>query len=155
MADMKRRDVLRYSAAGAATAASALIGAQALASPDTPAADKNKKLLPNDPRDFDEFYKGKRIKGRYNLGGLTGGLSAKNELSINNKALALTVIPTLFVPEDGRKPYVGIGVISAINHYDPVEIELSPNGLKKLVMKVVDILGDFELSSEAAQEHTH
>lgn len=143
MTDIKRRDVLRYSAAGAATAASALVGARALANPEPAAADR--KI---DPRDFDEIYKGKRIRGRYLLGG-------KNELLINGKALALTAIPTLFIPEDGRQPYVGIGLISAVNHYDPVEIELSVDGLKKLTKKIVDILGDLELSDEAAKAHAH
>ncbi|GAA4976404.1 hypothetical protein GCM10025331_84200 [Actinoplanes utahensis] len=150
MTDIKRRDVLRYSAAGTAIAASALVGAQALAAPEpaagAPEATAGQQKI--DPRDFDEIYKGKRIRGRYLLGG-------KNELLINGKALALTAIPTLFVPEDGRKPYVGIGLISAVNHYDPVEIELSIDGLKKLVRKIVDILGDLELSDEAAQAHVH
>ncbi|WP_430784050.1 tyrosinase family oxidase copper chaperone [Actinoplanes sp. G11-F43] len=175
---MKRRDVLRYSAAGAATAASALVGAQALANPDTPKpAPDRTKAAPGDPRDFSEVYKGKRIRGRYNMGNLAGDLTGsalsngalgagtlgatvlslakQNEVYINDRALALTAIPTMFFPTDGRKPYAGIGLISAINHYDPVELELNPNCLRKLMMKVVDILGDLELSSGAAQEHTH
>ncbi|SDT21638.1 tyrosinase family oxidase copper chaperone [Actinoplanes derwentensis] len=178
MADVKRRDVLRYGAAGATTAATALVGAQALASPDTPATKSNKPAAPyargvprkGEPRDFDEFYKGKRIQGRYNMGALstlgsvtslggalttTLGIAGQNELYINDRALALTAIPTMFFPTDGRRPYVGIGLISAINHYDPVELELDPNCLRKLVKKVVDVLGDLELSSGAAQEHTH
>lgn len=177
MADMKRRDVLRYSAAGAATAASALVGAQALASPDNPEPDRNRKIAPGDPQDFEETYKGKRITGRYRMGSLSGDLASsaaslgslnpgtlasnainlakQNQIFINNRALALTAVPTLFVPTDGRKPYVGIGLISAINHYDPVELELNPNCLRKLGRKVVDILGDLELTGEAAQEHAH
>ncbi|MDI6105712.1 tyrosinase family oxidase copper chaperone [Actinoplanes sp. NEAU-A12] len=148
MTDMRRRDVLRYSAAGAVTAATTLFGVQALASPNS--AREPEKAAPNDPRDFDETYKGKKIKGKHNIGG-------KDELHINNQKLALTVISTLFVPEDGSEPYVAMAYISAINHYDPVEIDDSKNkgGLKKLAQKVIDMLGDLELSNEAAQAHSH
>ncbi|HWS39028.1 MAG TPA: tyrosinase family oxidase copper chaperone [Actinoplanes sp.] len=178
MADVKRRDVLRYGAAGATTAATALVAGQALASPDTantgsdPKA--NRKPAGPEPEEFEETYRGKRIRGRYNSGGLTSldlglgaltslggditrtlGLAGQSEVYVNNRALALTAIPTMFFPTDGRRPYVGIGLISAINHYDPVELELNPNCLRKLGKKVVDMLGDLELSGDAAQEHTH
>lgn len=144
---MKRRDVLRYSAAGAVTAATALVGVQTLNSPDSA---WGREAALNDPRDFEETYKGKKIKGKHGGGG-------KDELHINNKKLALTVISTLFIPEDGSEPYVAMAYISAINHYDPVEIDNDKNkeGLKKLARKVVDILGDLELSGEAAQAHSH
>ncbi|GAA1640037.1 tyrosinase family oxidase copper chaperone [Actinoplanes couchii] len=174
MADVKRRDVLRYGAAGAATAASALVGAQALASPEAPAPGptaKGRKAGP-DPDDFNEVYRGKRIRGRYKMGVLgnldlgnlknlgaditrTLGLARQNEVFVNNRALAMTAIPTMFFPTDGRKPYVGIGLISAINHYDPVELEPNADCLRSLGKKVVDILGDLELSGESAEEHTH
>ncbi|MDI6098970.1 tyrosinase family oxidase copper chaperone [Actinoplanes sp. NEAU-A12] len=143
MNDINRRDVLRYGAAGAVTAATALAAGQALAGP--------KPIpLPLDPRDFDELYKGRRIRGR--LLGL-----GRDELHINNKKLALTAISTLFFPEDGSEPYVAMGYISAINHYDPVEIVEGRNQdcLKKLSRKVVDILGDLELGDEAAKGHQH
>jgi hypothetical protein len=47
--------------------------------------------------------------------------------------------------------------ISAVNHYDPVEIDndKKKDGLKRLAKKVVDILGDLELSDEAAKAHAH
>ncbi|GAA4952858.1 hypothetical protein GCM10025331_46940 [Actinoplanes utahensis] len=148
MTDMKRRDVLRYSAAGAVTAATAVVGIQAVAGPGS--AVGGEKAAAADPRDFEETYKGKKIKGKHNAGG-------KDELHINNKKLALTVISTLFIPEDGSEPYVANAYISAVNHYDPVEIDNDKNkeGLKKLAKKVVDMLGDLELSDEAAKAHTH
>ena len=148
MASKSRRDVLRYSAAGVGTAATAAVGVQGLTSANSAAA-------PQDPaavaaRDFDEVYKNKKIKGKHNASG-------KHELHINDKKLALTSITTLFVPEDGSAPHVGVGYISAVNHYDPVEIDDNDHkdGLKKLAKKIVDILGDTELSDEATQEHHH
>jgi hypothetical protein len=57
MTDMKRRDVLRYSAAGAVTAATALVGVQALTGPGS--AVGGGKAAAADPRDFEETYKGK------------------------------------------------------------------------------------------------
>jgi hypothetical protein len=174
MTDMKRRDVLRYSAAGAVTAATAtLAGTQALAGPDRsdlPAdstrkdlpADRTRKDLPADrkkgdpwdPRDFDEYYKGRRIRGRHLLGSLLRG---QDELFIGNRKLALTTISTLFFPADGSEPYVATGYISAINHYDPVEIDDNRrrDGLKRLGKKIVDILGDLELSDESGKAHQH
>jgi hypothetical protein len=157
MTDMKRRDVLRYSAAGAVTAATAtLAGTQALAGPDRSdlPADRTKKGDPWDPRDFDEFYKGRRIRGRHLLGSLLRG---QDELFIGNRKLALTTISTLFFPADGSEPYVATGYISAINHYDPVEIDNDRrrDGLKRLGKKIVDILGDLELSDESGKAHQH
>ncbi|WP_433795686.1 tyrosinase family oxidase copper chaperone [Actinoplanes sp. CA-252034] len=156
MAKTNRRDVLRYGAAGAVTAATAVVAGQELASADPPPGlDPLKNVVggiknPLDPRDFDELFKGKKIRGLHNLRG-------RNELMINNKRLALTEIETLFVPADGSPPYVGKGWISALNHYDPVEIDTSRNreGLRKLARKVVDILGDSDLADSAAQEHGH
>jgi hypothetical protein len=161
MTDMKRRDVLRYSAAGAVTAATAtLAGTEALAGPDRtdmPAdrpGDRNKKGDPWDPRDFDEFYRGRRIRGRHLLGSLLRG---RDELFIGNRKLALTTVSTLFFPADGSAPYVATGYISAINHYDPVEIDndRKRDGLKRLGKKIIDILGDLELSEESGKEHQH
>ncbi|MEV6597759.1 tyrosinase family oxidase copper chaperone [Actinoplanes sp. NPDC051346] len=148
MADLNRRDVMRYGAAGVVAVATVGMGMQTItaarsdAAPQSPAAP--------DSRDFDEVYKGKKIKGVHNSNG-------KHELRINNKKLALTAIDTLFVPEDGSAPHVGVGYISAVNHYDPMEIDADANkdGLKKLAKKTVDTLGDLELSDEAAQEHRH
>ena len=149
MAKTNRRDVLRYGAAGAVTAATAVVAAQGLASAH-PGAHLGGAADPPDPRDYDETYKGKKIKGRHDPRG-------KDELHINNKKLAVTVISTLFIPEDGSAPHVGLGYITALNHYDPVEIDdgKHKDGLKKLAMKIVDNLGGLELSDEAAQEHRH
>jgi hypothetical protein len=161
MTDMKRRDVLRYSAAGAVTAATAtLAGTEALAGPDRSDMtadrrnDRNKKADPWDPRDFDELYKGRRIRGRHLLGSLLRG---QDELFVGNRKLALTTISTLFFPADGSAPYVATGYISAINHYDPVEIDNDRrrDGLKRLGRKIVDILGDCELGEESARTHHH
>ena len=147
MADIKRRDVLRYGAAGAVTVTTAVAAAQGLSAAE-PAAGLAK--APGDPRDFDESYKGKNIRGRHIARG-------RDELHVNNRKLALTLITTLFVPEDGSQEHVGVGYISAVNHYDPVEIDedKQSDGLKKLARKVVDILGDLELSDEAGKEHQH
>jgi hypothetical protein len=148
MTKTNRRDVLRYGAAGVVTAATAAVAAPGLAGAD-PRAGRG-DAAPADPRDFDETYKGKKIKGKHNPRG-------NDELHINNKKLTVTVVNTLFVPEDGSEPHVGVGYISAVNHYDPVEIDQDKNkdGLKRMARKVVDILGDLELSAEAAQEHRH
>ena len=148
MTKTNRRDVLRYGAAGAVTAATAAVAAPGLAGADPRGGPG--KAAPADPRDFDETYKGKKIKGKHNPRG-------NDELHINNKKLAVTVVNTLFIPEDGSEPHVGVGYISALNHYDPVEIDQDRNkdGLKRTARKVVDILGDLELSDEAAQEHRH
>ncbi|WP_328475941.1 tyrosinase cofactor [Actinoplanes sp. NBC_00393] len=146
---MKRRDVLRYSAAGAVTATTALVAAPGLATEESAAAPAGPRD-PRDPRDFDEKYKGRKIRGRH-LG------RDRDELHIDNKKLALTLVTTLFVPEDGSPEHVGLGYISAINHYDPVEINDVRNrdGLRKLARKVVDILGDIGISDEAAKAHQH
>jgi hypothetical protein len=149
MAKTNRRDVLRYGAAGAVTAATAVVAAQGLANAD-PGSGLGKSAAPADPRDFDETYKGKKIKGKK-------GPNGKDELRIDDKKLAVTIINTLFIPDDGAAPYVGVGYISAMNHYDPVEIDEGKHqdGLKKLARKIVDNLGTLELSDEAALEHSH
>lgn len=148
MADLNRRDALRYGAAGAVAVVTAAAGLQSVAVSESAAAPQQAAAA--DPRDFDEDYKGKKIKGKHNAGG-------KHELHINSKKLELSVIETLFVPEDGSPAHVGFGYISAINHYDPVEIDddKHKDGLKKLAKKVVDTLGEFELSDEAARAHHH
>jgi hypothetical protein len=148
MSDMNRRDALRYSTAGAVAVVTAAVGIQGLAASESAAAPQ--RAAAEDPRDFDEVYKGKKIKGKHNGGG-------KHELHINGRKLELSAIDTLFVPEDGSDPYVGVGYISAVNHYDPVQIDADghKDGLKKLARKVVDTLGEFELSAEAAQPHVH
>ena len=150
MANVSRRDVLRYSAAGATTVATAAVAVQVLTAAGSAAGPQ--QAAGPDPRDFDEKYKKKKITAKHGR-----GASAKHELKINDRKLAVTAISTLFVPEDGSPPYVGIGLITAINHYDPVEIDddRHKDGLKKLAKKVVDILGPAELSDEAAQDHHH
>ncbi|WP_170047703.1 tyrosinase family oxidase copper chaperone [Couchioplanes caeruleus] len=144
---MSRREVLRYGAAAAVSAATVAVGVQSITAARSDAAPQRAAA---DPRDFDEIYKGKKIKGKHNSNG-------KHELHINNKKLALTPIDTLFVPEDGSAPHVGVGYISAVNHYDPMEIDgdKHKDGLKKLAKKVVDTLGEFELSDEAGLAHHH
>ena len=104
-----------------------------------------------DPRDFDEVYTGKTIRGRH------GTDRGKDELHINNKKLALTAVSMLFIPADGSAPHVWTGYLSAINHYDAVEIDDDKHrdGLRKLAKKVVDTLGDFELSDRAGSGHGH
>ena len=122
MTDVRRRDVLRYSAAGAVTTATALYGVQALTGTE-PAEGKARR----DPRGFDEDYRGKRIRGRHFGRG-------RDELHVNDKPLALTEVSTLFVPADGSAPYVAVRYISALNHYDPVEIDdvRTRDGLRRL-----------------------
>ncbi|MFC3381833.1 tyrosinase family oxidase copper chaperone [Couchioplanes azureus] len=144
---MSRRDVLRYGAAAAVSATTVAVATQTVTAARSDAAPQRAAA---DPRDFDEVYKGKKIKGKHHSNG-------KHELHINNKKLALTPIDTLFVPEDGSAPHVGVGYISALNHYDPVEIDESQHkdGLKKLAKKAVDTLGEFELGDEAGLAHHH
>ncbi len=152
MADMSRRDVLRYGAAGAATVATAAVTVQVMTAGGSAAGPHATAAAP-DPRDFDEDYKGKKIVGKHKP-----GLAAKHDLHIGKNKLAVTAISTLFVSEDGSEPHVGIGLISAVNHYAPVEIDddKHKDGLKELARKVVDILGEKgELTPEAAQDHHH
>ena len=147
MVSKSRRDVLRYSAAGVVTAATAAVGVQGLTAADSAAGPQ--RSAAGAARDFDEVYKGKKITGKHDASG-------RHELRIINKKLALSSIDTLFVPEDGSAPRRGVGYLSAVNHYDPVEIDDShQDGLRNLARKIVDILGDAELSAEAALEHHH
>jgi hypothetical protein len=151
MANMSRRDILRYGAAGAVTVGAAAVTVQA-ATAAAGAATGPQQAAADDPRDFDEDYKDKRIKGKHNANG-----AGKHDLKINKQKLAISAISTLFIPKDGSEPYVGRGYITALNHYDPVEFDddKKKDGLKRLAMKVVDILGKDELTAEAAQEHEH
>ncbi len=151
MANVSRRDVLRYSAARATTVATAAVAVQVLTAAGSAAGPQ--QVADPDPRDFDEVYNKKKITAKHGR-----GVSGKHDLKINGKKLAVSTITTLFVPQEGSPPYVAVGLISAINHYDPVEFDdgKHKDGLKKLAKKVVDILGEHaELSDEAAQDHHH
>ncbi|MFI5496050.1 tyrosinase family oxidase copper chaperone [Actinoplanes sp. NPDC051859] len=147
MAEMKRRNVLRYTAAGAVLASTAAAGIASLTAAESAAAAQTSRA---DRRDFDEIYKGKRIRGRHVANG-------NHELHINNRKVTLTAITTLFVPEDGSAPQVGTGYISSINHYDPIKIDEGQHadGLRRLAARIVDTLGGSELSAEAARAHHH
>ncbi|MEV6301132.1 tyrosinase family oxidase copper chaperone [Actinoplanes sp. NPDC051861] len=149
MADIKRRDVLRYGAAGAVTASTALFAAQSLASAE-PSAPEAAAPPPPDPRDFLKTYRGKRIRGKYIKRG-------SDEVYINDKKLAITLIQTLFPATATTPEHVGYGYISALNHYDPVEIDETryKDGLQLLAQKVCDILGDLDISPAAGQAHYH
>jgi hypothetical protein len=144
MNDMSRRNVLRHGAAATLIAVTAagftgLTSSGATARPVDSAA-------PRDPRDFDETYKGKKIKGEHDKA------NGKHKVHINGKKLGVTQIE-LPVALDSTATYTA--VLSTVNHFDPIPLDEGNNrdGLKKLAKLAVDQLGDQELTHHADHPH--
>ncbi|GGK15268.1 hypothetical protein GCM10010124_04860 [Pilimelia terevasa] len=139
---LDRRDLLRYGAASAAAAATAA-GASYVTSGATAATP-----APDDPRDFDQEYKGKKIKGVHDKG------NKKHKVSINGKKLGIMVLQVP-VAEDSRETMDV--AISALTHYEPFPIDErdKKDGLLKLAKKAVETLGDAELTDLAGDDHDH
>jgi hypothetical protein len=140
MTDITRRDVFRYTAVTAlATATAAAPGAATAAPAHVP--------VPADPRDFEESYKGKRIKGEHDKD------KGKHKVHINGKKLGVAQIE-LPVGPDSTATFTA--VISTVNHFDPVPLDEGANrdGLKKLAKLAVDQLGDQELTPDADHGHS-
>ena len=148
MTDMTRRDVFRRGAAAAVVAATA-VGYANLTAPDA-TADLNDNRVPADPppdpRDFDEVYKGKKIKGEHDK------VNGKHKVHINGRKLGVMQIELPLAP-GSTETYTA--VVSTLNHFDPIPLDEGNNrdGLKKLAKLAVDQLGDQELTKHA--EHPH
>lgn len=147
MPEISRRDALRYGAATAAVA-TAVGGAQAFSSADSPARATPAR---RDHRDFETTYRGKRITGVHAGSGDRAALRTDagpaHEVHIDGKRLAVMAIA---LPG-------GTGFISALNHYEPVLIDDGGNrdGLLRLARRAVDVLGDRDLTALAGMTHDH
>jgi hypothetical protein len=143
MTDMTRRDVFRHGAAAVVVAAAA-VGFTELHA----AADPGGRAdPPPDSRDFDEYYKGKKIKGEHDK------LHGKHKVHINGRKLGVTQIELPVAPGSTE---TFTAVVSSLNHFDPNPLDEGPNrdGLKKLAKLAVDQLGDQELTSDADHAHS-
>jgi hypothetical protein len=144
MTDMSRRDAFRHGAAAVVAAVTA-IGYTNLTSPGA-LADQDHRPLPADPRDFEETYKGKKIKGEHDK------VNGKHKVHINGRKLGIQQIELPVAP---GSPETYTAVISTLNHFDPIPLDEGKNrdGLKKLAKLAVDQLGDQELTNDAAHPH--
>jgi hypothetical protein len=145
MTDLTRRDVFRHGAAAVVVAATAM-GYATLTPPDAVARAEGRPVPPPDPRDFDEVYKGKKIKGEHDK------VNGKHKVHINGKKLGVMQIELPVAP-GSTETYTA--VVSTLNHFDPIPLDEGANrgGLKKLAKLAVDQLGDQELTRDA--EHPH
>lgn len=146
---MNRRTVLRYGTAAAVAAATTAAASGVVVSGLASA----QKLPEPDKRDFDESYRGKRIKGTHEKDtGENLGKPKRHKLTINGRKLALMEvrIPT----ESGA---LITAVISSVNHYEPIPLDDRANadGLRKLARMAVDVMHDEELTDYAAVDHDH
>ncbi len=144
MNDISRRDVLRHGATVALIAVTAT-GIAGLASSGATAG-PNRVATLADPRDFEENYKGKKIKGEHDKH------KGKHKVHINGKKLGVAQVE-LPVEPDSTATYTA--VISTLNHFDPIPLDEGDNrdGLKKLARLAVDQLGEQELTHHA--DHAH
>lgn len=148
MTEITRRDAFRHGAAAVVVAAAAM-GYATLAPPGASAGPDHRPLPadpPPDPRDFDETYKGKKIKGEHDKA------NGKHKVHINGRKLGVVQIQLPVAP-DSTKTYTA--VLSTLNHFDPIPLDEGNNrdGLKKMAKLAVDQLGDQELTRDA--EHPH
>ncbi|TQM77860.1 tyrosinase co-factor MelC1 [Saccharothrix saharensis] len=144
MNDLSRRDVFRHGAAAALIAVTAT-GLAGLASSGATAG-PNRAAAQADPRDFEENYKGKKIKGEHDKE------RGKHKVHINGRKLGVVQV-RLPVAPDSTETY--LAVLSTLNHFDPIPLDEGDNrdGLKKLARLAVDQLGDQELTRDADHEH--
>jgi hypothetical protein len=144
MNDLSRRDLFRHGATAALVAATAA-GFAGLASSGATAG-PNRAAAPADPRDFEETYKGKKIKGEHDKA------NGKHKVHINGKKLGVVQVE-LPVRPDSAETYTA--VLSTLSHFDPIPLDEGNNrdGLKKLARLAVDQLGDQELTHDA--DHAH
>jgi hypothetical protein len=148
MTDITRRAAFRRGAAAVVVAVTA-IGSANLTSSSAVAGPNDRRVPadpPPDPRDFDEVYKGKKIKGVHDKA------NGKHKVHINGRKLGVQQIELPVAP-DSTETYTA--VVSTLNHFDPVPLDEGKHrdGLKKLTKLAVDQLGDQELTGHA--EHPH
>ncbi|KOX34796.1 hypothetical protein ADK67_02405 [Saccharothrix sp. NRRL B-16348] len=143
MNDISRRDVFRHGATAAVLVATAA-GFASLASSGATAGPG--RVAAADPRDFEETYKGKKIKGEHDKD------KGKHKVHINGKKLGVMQVELPVAP-DSTATYTA--VLSTLNHFDPVPLDEGNNrdGLKKLAKLAVDQLGDQELTHDADHPH--
>lgn len=139
MNHISRRDVLRRGA----TAALIAVGAAGVASS---GATAGQVRVAADPRDFEETYKGKKIKGEHDKD------KGKHKVHINGRKLGVVQVELPVAP-DSAVTYTA--VLSTLNHFDPIPLDEGDNrdGLKKLAKLAVDQLGDQELTHDADHPH--
>lgn len=144
MNDISRRDVFRHGATAALIAVTAA-GFAGLASSGATAGPSRVAALA-DPRDFEETYKGKKIKGEHDKD------KGKHKVHINGRKLGVMQVE-LPVGPDSAATYTA--VLSTLNHFDPIPLDEGNNrdGLKKLAKLAVDQLGDQELTHDADHPH--
>jgi hypothetical protein len=148
MTEMTRRDAFRRGAATVVAAATA-VGYAGLTSPEAAAGEKGGRAAatpPPDPRDFEEVYKGKKIKGEHDKA------HGKHKVHINGRKLGVTQIELPVAPGSAE---TFTAVLSTLNHFDPVPLDEGAHrdGLKKLAKLAVDQLGDQELTPDADHPH--
>jgi hypothetical protein len=149
MTNMTRRDAFRHGAAAVVVAAAAM-GYADLTSPRASASPNGGRVPaepPNDPRDFEEFYKGKKIKGEHDK------VNGKHKVHINGRKLGVTQIELPVAPDSAE---TFTAVVSTLNHFDPIPLDEGAHrdGLKKLAKLAVDQLGDQELTADADHPHS-
>ncbi|RJL35896.1 tyrosinase family oxidase copper chaperone [Bailinhaonella thermotolerans] len=153
MDGISRRDVFRYGATATLATAAAGVAAFApgrTAAAPTPAPTPTSTATPTpgpaDPRDFEENYKGKKIKGEHDKA------RGKHKVHINGKKLGVMQLELPVAP-GSAETYTA--VVSTISHFEPIPLDEGNNrdGLKKLARLVVDRLGDQELTPHA--DHSH
>ncbi|XVS68002.1 tyrosinase family oxidase copper chaperone [Actinosynnema sp. CA-299493] len=144
MNDFSRRDVFRHGATAALVAVTAA-GFAGLASSGA-AAGPGRVAALADPRDFEEDYKGKKIKGEHDKA------NGRHKVHVNGKKLGVVQVQLPVAPES-TATYTA--VVSTLNHFDPIPLDEGDNrdGLKKLAKLAVDQLGDQELTHDADHPH--
>ena len=144
MNDLSRRDVFRHGATAALIAVTTA-GFAGLASSGATAG-PSRGASRADPRDFEEDYKGKKIKGEHDKA------NGKHKVHINGKKLGVVQVQLPVAP-DSAETYTA--VLSTLNHFDPIPLDEGNNrdGLKKLAKLAVDQLGDQELTHDADHPH--
>jgi hypothetical protein len=129
--------------------AAGAMGYASLTAPDATASPNGRPVPatpPSDPRDFEEFYKGKKIKGEHDK------VHGNHKVHINGRKLGVTQIE---LPVEPGSPETFTAVVSTLNHFDPILLDEGAHrdGLKKLAMLAVDQLGEQELTSDADHPH--
>ncbi|MEU4746693.1 tyrosinase family oxidase copper chaperone, partial [Actinosynnema sp. NPDC023658] len=102
---------------------------------------------PADPRDFEENYKGKRIKGEHDRD------KGRHKVHINGRKLGVAQVE---LPVGPGSAATFTAVISTVSHFYPIPLDEGDHrdGLRKLARLAVDQLGDQELTPDADHPHS-
>ncbi|WP_199443469.1 tyrosinase family oxidase copper chaperone [Umezawaea beigongshangensis] len=144
MTDISRRDVFRHGAAAVLVTATAF--GYVTSSSSVGRTGSRERSAAADPRDFEEVYKGKKIKGEHDRA------NGQHRVHINGRKLGVAQVQ---LPVSPTSTETFTAVISTVNHFEPVPLDETNNrdGLKKLAKIVVDQLGDQELTRDADHHH--